>query len=335
MADSPIFIVGCPRSGTKLIRDLLRSHPNITFPHESHFIPQIYKLYGNPRNEDEAVKIAAVILDIHWVRTFGLSLTPSSFSDCRSYGEMVSAIFGEWARRDGKPRWGDKTPQYVTDIPTLIEIFPSCKIIHIYRDGRDVALSFIREWFGPGNVYSAARAWKRMVTKGRDDGGRADPERYREVRYEILIDRPRETMEEVCEFIGEPFCEAVLTPNFIQSELNLSKPGGYGTKTGILSSNHGKWRNEMPAADRAVFESVAGELLRELGYETEGLGRPIAIHEKLFWVVQDYYNFIQKRREKSRTKGWLRGALLLKWADVQSGLTVNRLFGRFNSKSKK
>ncbi len=34
MTDSPIFIVGCPRSGTKLIRDLLRSHPNITFPPE-------------------------------------------------------------------------------------------------------------------------------------------------------------------------------------------------------------------------------------------------------------------------------------------------------------
>ncbi|MCA9810355.1 MAG: sulfotransferase [Candidatus Dadabacteria bacterium] len=117
MADSPIFIVGCPRSGTKLIRDLLRSHSHITFPPESHFIPQLYKLYGNPRDEDAAVKIAAAILNIHWVKGFGLSLSPSSFSGCRSYGEIVSTIFGEWARVEGKPRWGDKTPQYVTDIP--------------------------------------------------------------------------------------------------------------------------------------------------------------------------------------------------------------------------
>lgn len=170
MADSPIFIVGCPRSGTKLIRDLLRSHPNITFPHESHFIPKFYKLYGDPGNEKEAVQLAAKILGIHWLRSFGITRTPSSFSEYRTYAEIVSGIFREWAAKERKPRWGDKTPQHVTEIPTLIEIFPSCKIIHIYRDGRDVALSFMKEWFGPGNVYSAASAWKRMVTKGMLDG---------------------------------------------------------------------------------------------------------------------------------------------------------------------
>jgi hypothetical protein len=54
MADSPIFIVGCPRSGTKLIHDLLRSHPNITIPHESQFIPD-YRLYGGLVNEKEDI----------------------------------------------------------------------------------------------------------------------------------------------------------------------------------------------------------------------------------------------------------------------------------------
>ncbi|OGE23125.1 MAG: hypothetical protein A3J42_01225 [Candidatus Dadabacteria bacterium RIFCSPHIGHO2_12_FULL_53_21] len=335
MTDSPIFIVGCPRSGTKLIRDLLRSHPNITFPYESHFIPRFYKLYGNPGNEAEAVKIAAAILGIYWVRAFKLSQTPSSFSECRSYGEIVSRIFMEWAGRDGKPRWGDKTPQYVTEIPALIEIFPSCKILHIYRDGRDVALSYIKQWYGPGNVYAAARAWRRMVTKGRDDGGRAGPERYMEVRYETLLEDPREIKEEVCEFIGEPFCEAVLRPNFIESGINLSQPGGYGTMTEILSKNREKWRNEMSAADRAIFESVAGDLLGELGYETEGHGRPITIPEKLMWLAQDYYNFIQKRRKRRRMKAWLPDEILLRWADIRSGFSIYKLFGKRNPKSKK
>ena len=317
MADFPIFVVGCPRSGTKLIRDLLRSHSNITFPPESHFIPRLYKLYGNPRNESEAVKIAAAILDIHWVRRFGLSLDPSSFSGCCSYGEIVSAIFGEWARLDGKPRWGDKTPQYLTDIPALVEIFPDCRIIHIYRDGRDLALSLMKQWFGPGNVYSAARSWRNMIEKARRDGRAAGPERYLELRYETLLEWPRESMEKVCKFIGEPFSEAVLTPNFVERDLNPSKHGGYGTKTEILKGNHGKWRKEMPEADRAVFESVAGNLLRELGYETEGCGRSIAAHEKLFWTVQDYSNFIWKRRNRIRVKGWLAGELFLRWASAR------------------
>ncbi|MCC6712143.1 MAG: sulfotransferase [Candidatus Dadabacteria bacterium] len=319
MADSPIFIVGCPRSGTKLIRDLLRSHSNITFPPESHFIPRLYKLYGNPRSENDAVKIASAILDIHWVKGFGLSLTPSSFSGCRSYGEIVSGIFREWARMEGKPRWGDKTPQYVTDIPALVEIFPDCKIIHIYRDGRDVALSLMNTWFGSGNVYSAARAWKHMMEKGRRDGRGAGPERYLELRYESLIEGPREAMEEVCEFRGEPFNETVLTPSFIESEVKPDRPGGYGTKTRILKGNHGKWRDRMPDADRAVFESVAGDILRELGYETEGRARRIAAHEKLFWTAQDYCKFIWGRRNRIGKSGWLRGELFLRWADFMGG----------------
>jgi hypothetical protein len=334
MADSPIFIVGCPRSGTKLIRDLLRSHPNITFPHESQFIPRLYRLYGDPVNEREAVRLAGTILGIYWVRAFGLSQTASSFSQCRTYAEIVSGIFREWAAKEGKPRWGDKTPQYVTEIPTLIEIFPSCRIIHIYRDGRDVALSFMKQWFGPGNVFSAASVWKRMVTKGRSDGAEAGPDRYMEIRYETLLEDPREIMEEVCKFIGKPFCEAVLRPNFIESGINLSKPGGYGTKTEILSKNRGKWRSGMPVPDRAVFESVAGGLLTELGYETEGLSRPIGFHERVKWKAQDLSNFADKRLRRGRIGEWLPGELLFMWADVRGYIKMEKLFGKVFPKRK-
>ncbi|HVY55495.1 MAG TPA: sulfotransferase [Thermodesulfobacteriota bacterium] len=334
MADSPIFIVGCPRSGTKLIRDLLRSHPNITFPHESQFIPRFYRLYGDPTDDKDVVRLARVILGLYWIKAFGLSLSPDSFAGCRSYGEVVSRVFGEWAAKEGKPRWGDKTPQYVTDIPALVEIFPSCKIIHIYRDGRDVAMSYIKEWFGSANVYSAAAVWKRMVTKGRFDGACAGPDRYMEVRYETLLDRPRETMEEVSEFIGEPFDEAMLAPSFIDSGLNLSKPGGYGTKTVILGSNQGKWRNEMPLGDRAVFESVAGDLLAELGYETEGAGRPLGVHERFIWRAQDLYKFVNKRLRREGMIDWLPGALLFRWADLRRGLLGKRPAGNISADRK-
>jgi len=334
MTDSPIFIVGCPRSGTKLIRDMLRSHPDITFPPESHFITKLYKLYGDPCNEKEAVKLAATILGIRWLRSFGITRTPASFSGCRTYSEIVSGIFGEWAAMEGKPRWGDKTPQYVTEIPTLIEIFPSCKIIHIYRDGRDVALSFMKAWFGPGNVYSAATAWKRMVTKGRFDGARAGLERYMEIRYERLLDNPGETMEKVCAFIGEPYYEAVLKLNFVEIDLNLSKPGGYGTKTEIMRTNQGKWKSEMGAGDRAIFESAAGGLLGELGYETEGLGRPIGMHERLFWSIQDYYHFVEMRLKMRYTKAWLLDELFLRWADIRGGIKMEKVFGKISPKRK-
>ncbi len=263
-----------------------------------------------------------------------MPVSSSSFAGYRSYREVVSGIFGEWAAKEGKPRWGDKTPQYVTEIPTLIEIFPSCKIIHIYRDGRDVALSFMKVWFGPGNVFSAASAWKRMVTKGRLDGARAGLERYMEIRYERLLDNPGETMQKVCAFIGEQYSEAVLKPNFIEIDVNPSKRGGYGTKTEILRANQGKWKSEMAPGDRAIFESAAGGLLRELGYETEGLGRPIGMHERLFWSIQDYYHFVDMRLNRRYMKAWLLDELFLRWADIRGGIKMEKVFGKISPKRK-
>jgi len=136
---SPIFIVGCARSGTTLLRDLLRAHPRLTFPIESHFIPAFGKAYGDPRSAREAIRLARRILNFGWVRPWGLPLAPEDFADCRSYRQVVCRLFEAWARQENKPRWGDKTPRYVLWIPELVALFPGAKIIHIYRDGRDVA----------------------------------------------------------------------------------------------------------------------------------------------------------------------------------------------------
>ena len=35
--NTPFFLVGCVRSGTTLLRDLLRAHPRLECPEETHF----------------------------------------------------------------------------------------------------------------------------------------------------------------------------------------------------------------------------------------------------------------------------------------------------------
>jgi hypothetical protein len=211
VTESPIFVVGCSRSGTSLLRDLLRSHSNIAIPDESHFIPGFYRGFGDPRTDREARWLAARIMRLGWVRRWDLRLDPSSLAHCRSYRDLICALYGEVARREGKPRWGDKTPQYVAEIPSLLELFPAAKIIHIYRDGRNVALSWIPMDFGPANLYTAATAWKTSVVSGRRAGsGHSDS--YLEVRYETLLDDPEETMRRVCAFVGEEFTDAVMRP---------------------------------------------------------------------------------------------------------------------------
>jgi hypothetical protein len=273
----PIFVVGCPRSGTGLLRNLLRSHSRLAFAGESGFIPALYRGFGDPRSDREARRLGRRILRLRRVRDWGLSLTPESLSHCRSYADLVSSIYEAVARRDGKPRWGDKTPSYVAEIPTLLEIFPTAKVIHIYRDGRDVALSWTSLPFGPRNLATAAMRWRRLVAVGRRDGARF-PGSYREVSYETLLTEPEKTMRALCDFIGERFEDGMLrlTPVGFSARRPLMgswPPVRPASETHIVAANVVRWKKELTADQRSLFDGIAGDLLSSLGYEVEGDAR--------------------------------------------------------------
>ena len=325
VTDSPIFIVGCPRSGTTLLRDLLRSHPHLTFPEESHFIPQLYESYGDPKDEREARKLAAKILSLRWVQAWELQLTPAEFAQDRSYARIVSRLYEAWALKENKPRWGDKTPPYVIKIPVLREIFPEAKIIHIYRDGRDVASSWVRVRFGPRNVFTAASAWTTMVAAGRAAGARLPPETYLEVCYESLVRHPRETMTQVCAFLGEPFTDAVLQASPLVGWNRYSPIVGSARprkprSDEIVATNLEKWKREMPLSDRILVESVAADLLETLGYETEGLARRITCPERWMWKADHWLRWSLLRLNRRGNYRVLKDVLLTRWADLRRRL---------------
>jgi len=326
VTEAPIFVVGCPRSGTGLLRDLLRSHPSLAFPTESHFIPEFYRGFGDPHTDREARRLAGRILRLRWVRRWDLPLERSSLAHCRSYRELISALYGEVARREGKPRWGDKTPQYVAEIPVLLELFPAARIIHIYRDGRDVALSWLATDYGPSNVYTAATAWKSLVAAGRSHGS-AHADFYLEVRYESLLRQPEATMKRVCAFIDEDFDYAVLRPSRspridYRRIAGSRRPNPRPSDTEIADWNTGRWRREMTPRDRSLFEGVAGDLLSELGYETEVTTPSLSASRRLACRVHNRSRITARwlnNRERSpatflftreaRVRYWLRASL--------------------------
>jgi hypothetical protein len=107
------------------------------------------------------------------------------------------------------------------------------------------------------------------VRAARALGERVGPERYLEVRYEALVADPAFELERVCDFAGLVFDEGML--GYVgqtdsarkRHQQRLSEPPRPGVRD---------WRTEMPAADRAAFEAVAGDLLDELGYEVSARG---------------------------------------------------------------
>jgi len=319
----PIFIVGCPRSGTTLLRDLLHAHPNLTFPRESRFIARFYRAYGEPASQEDVERLASRILSFPRVKNlWGITATPADFADCRTFADVTGRVFEIFAVKSGKPRWGDKTPDYVYDIPLLLRLFPTAQVIHIIRDGRDVAVSWLRTDFGPANYYRAARMWKQWVSAGRRDGAALPSGSYFELKYESLLAAPEATMRRVCEFLGEPFDPAVLKP-YRGRRGGVAKPNPTYKpefRDAIATGNSGGWRRAMSRRQRAIFEGVAGGLLGELGYSCEGIGRKVSPVEALVWEVGSHAVVGTREIRKLRDPDWRRSAVAVVWNLVRRQL---------------
>ena len=269
------FFVGCGRSGTTLFRAIFDSHPDLSIPGESHFI--VHLLPNRHRYETtmgfDAEAFLADLLPHPRFRLWRLAdeeVRAALGADPPStLGEAIRTIFGLYAASQGKARYGDKTPGYVSHLSSLAALFPEARFVHIVRDGRDVALSYLDVSFGPESVERAAIHWKRVVERGREAGRRLGPDRYVEVRYEDLLDDPHAAVSALCAFIELEFHPDML--RYTDRAADVASGSAFPEAHGRLALPPTKglrdWRTQMTRKDVTAFELLAGDLLAELGYE--------------------------------------------------------------------
>jgi hypothetical protein len=187
-------------------------------------------------------------------------------------GEAIAAIYETYADKAGKPRWGDKTPMYMRHLPLLERLFPDAQFLHLVRDGRDAAVSFLRmpegtftrTWAHPTKVREFACLWRVEVEAARELGRRVGAGRYRQTRYEDLVADPVTVVREVCDFASLTFEPAMLE---YAREVDVSAKPHQQRLLQAPTPGARDWRSELSVDDAHAFEAVAGELLAELGYE--------------------------------------------------------------------
>ena len=269
----PLILLGVSRSGTTLLRVILDRSPGIAIPDESFFVPLLARRHGQ---RIDAERFLDDVARIPTVRDWGVSVADVAgrVRTGMPTGVAITAIFEAYAEGAGKLRWGDKTPMYMRHLELLDRLFADAQYVHLVRDGRDAALSFLqmpegtftRTWAHPATPEQFACLWRREVADARSLGRRVGASRYHEVRYEDLVAEPEATVRAICAFAAIPFEPAML--DYTGAVDVSAKPHQQRLLTpptrGVRS-----WREDMPADDVAAFESVAGDLLGELGYEVE------------------------------------------------------------------
>lgn len=279
------FVVGVARSGTTLLRMMLDSHPQLAIPPETHFAGRVIEAF-EPGGGGVEAAVETILRDAFWP-DFGISDDDFSraveVAEPDGPGPLLRLFYETYATRQGKPRWGDKTPPYLDRMAAIQAVLPEARFVHVVRDGRDVALSVVPLWFGPDDVEEAARQWAARIAAARRSAARLTG--YIEVRYEDLLADPPAALKRVCEAIELPWDPAMLAyPRRTSSRLaEIARDMTWRDGTTIEArarvgihrltaeppqpGRAGRWRTQMSAADRAVFGRIAGQMLAELGYD--------------------------------------------------------------------
>lgn len=257
--DRPIFVIGADRSGTTFLGDVMATLPELSYHHEP-----------------EVIKAAArYVYEGRW-----------SFRRARAFYRTVYS----WLMRahlDGHLRFAEKTPTNSFIVPFLARAFPDAQFVHIIRDGRDAALSHLRQpwllaesaasgrrepggyrhgpdarfWVEPdrrqefeatSDLHRVIWSWRRHTTAALEGTAILAAHRVHELRYESLVAEPGVEADRLLDFLEIAAPESLAT---LKTALDRADSRGVGG-----------WRREFSAADLDVIDQEAGDLLRQLGY---------------------------------------------------------------------
>lgn len=250
----PIFIVGPMGSGTTLMRLIVDSHDNIAIAQET----SIMRAY-----------LAHKWIPFHrhggeWYGRLGWS---EEELDLR-LREFYSGMFERFAKDQGKPRWGDKTPWHAWHLRELAHLFPDAVFIAMVRQPGAVTTSvserFRQGWAGAVNhwVNTTTEQVQRAVELG---------DRLLMVRYEDLVTAPETTLREVFTWLDEPWSDRLLEHDKVHAERGTAKQVEGATRSDkpIATDRIAAWTDGKTPEQLAILKTKAGPLAPFYGYDID------------------------------------------------------------------
>lgn len=287
--ESPIFIIGNNRSGTSLLRLILTCHEQIIIPPESHFMLWNYDKYHLWKPIDGYNNILSDVIASTKFETWGIRRDElESFLHQRkplSYSEFIADIYIYYGLKNNKTSaklWGDKNSLWTEKLHTMYALFKKAKFIHIIRDGRDIAASYIKlnqskngnnKYFPklPTNVEKIAELWRKNINAVTDFLSKIPAQNCIQVKYEDLILHNEDIISNLLNFLGLPLSQSVFSyyeinkiknyepKEFLDWKEKLNQP--------LDKSNIGKYRQELKQLEIEKFESIASDVLIKHGYK--------------------------------------------------------------------
>jgi Sulfotransferase family len=270
-----VFVLGSPRSGTTLLYDMLLSAGGFAvYLAESNVFNLLVPRFGDFSVRQQRQKLLRAWLNSKLFRATGLDsceMEKRILEECRTSGAFLSIVMDEMVREQGMQRWAENSPEAILHLPLIKQQIPNALVIHIIRDGRDVAMSlgavrYVRPfpWEERQSLLGAGIYWEWIVQRGRKYGRLLGLD-YMEIHFEDLISSPQETLNKVGQFIDHELDYKRIRHVAYGS---VSKPNTSFTREASKDGFNpvGRWKTGLSPQQSLRLERTLGKTLRELGY---------------------------------------------------------------------
>ena len=279
----PLFVVGAPRTGTTLVRDILNRHPQVHLFDEVHFFERIWDervRWGDLSSSDSRraaiERLRSVVQEFGSDQEVAAVLTPEAFAERMqkeggSYAGLLAALLKTGAELKGATIWGDSSPQDVLYLPKIFEWFPEARVIALIRDPRDFlsshknyhrrGVSSYRERYNP---LTNSVLWRSSMTAVLEAAKEPWGPAVLRMRYEDLVSDPEAQVRRLCAHAGIDYDPGML--DVPRSNSSFTPDAETNAKRGITRGSIDRWRTNLTSTEVWMAEKIIGCRMEEFGY---------------------------------------------------------------------
>ena len=266
------FLLSSDRSGSNMVLRMLGAHSAICAPPTTHLFATFGPLAGRYDDVSTDAGWQTLQQDIAELLDAGLGEWRTrgaldGHTGERTLASALAHVHAEEARAAGKSTVIVKAHQAGRYADWLTARFPDARFIHLVRDPRDMALSWLDAKGLRGGVVRAARVWAEDQTGFEALTSRLGPHCIR-VRYEDVLSAPEDVLQDLAHHLGREFeagmldfhrnVESRTMSGAVDAWRNLQKP--------LMAGNSGKFASRLDREQIAYIETVCSDGMARYGY---------------------------------------------------------------------
>ena len=167
-------------------------------------------------------------------------------------GDFVRAVITDFLLAANKTFFVEDNTWNVLFAGEILSLLPEAKILHVYRDPRDVVASFAHQRWSPQDTGQGARWYRDMMTRWFEIRRALPQDSYYELKLEDLVASPELELRKLCAFVQIPFHPVMLNVD-------------------LSHSHSGRWKSEFSEAEKRQIHEILGDIIHRLGYDQTGL----------------------------------------------------------------